>query len=340
MGLVPTALKKRKLKKKTLTADTIEEHREVILAQGKKYKTPMNEMQKKVVIFAGILAGAVILISALIGWLSLYVFQSTGDIAFRVTRVLPLPVASVEGQRVRYGDYLLVYRSSIAPIERQNGKLEQQEGGEWLVQHYKRAAMDTVLKNGFAKRLAKEYDVEVSAVLLEQTIREYRVIGESEWSEASFLRAIQENFGLSRREYEDLVRISLLIREVTVRVDTEALDTIIEVEGLIGSKKSFEEISKSMERVEIGASDGMVDAMTLDGGRAKMALTLEIGQVSEKFVSRNGDGYYIVKTVKKNDGKVEYQSLFVRFTEFERRFNEMRASGGIREFIRLSTAEE
>jgi len=330
----------KKLKEKSLTADTIDEHRDMILARGKKYKIKMNEMQRRVVVFAGGLAAIVLVVAVLIGWLSLYVFQSTGDIAFRLTRVIPVPVATVEGEWVRYSDYLLIYRSSIAPVERQNGKLDpSEEGDRWLIAHYKRAALNSAQRYTYAKRLARDLNVFVTDELLGQTIREYRIVGENEWSEASFIRAIRENFGLSRREYEDLVRMSLLTREVAVAVDVQALDVIKEVERRLAAGEDFVKIADAIPDVEISGSDGMVDVMNLDGGRAKVALGQSVGDVSDSFVSRNGDGYYIVKTTKKENNEVEYTSLFVRFMEFDRRFSEMREAGGIREFIRVEEQE-
>ena len=59
-----------------------------------------------------------------VGWYQLYKAQNTGEVMFRFTKVLRLPVAKVDGVDVLYSDYLMLYRSSIASIERQQGKMD------------------------------------------------------------------------------------------------------------------------------------------------------------------------------------------------------------------------
>ncbi len=50
-------------------------------------------------------------------------------------------------------------------------------------------------------------------------------------------------------------------------------------------------------------------------------------------MSSNGDGYYFVKLVKKTETQVDYVSLFVKFTEFDKRLAEIREQDKIQEYI-------
>ena len=61
-------------------------------------------------------------------------------------------------------------------------------------------------------------------------------------------------------------------------------------------------------------------------------------------VSSNGDGYYFVKLVDKTETQVDYVSLFIKFSEFDKRLEEIRAEGGVKEYIEIpevgQTSEE
>jgi hypothetical protein len=46
---------------------------------------------------------------------------------------------------------------------------------------------------------------------------------------------------------------------------------------------------------------GLIDSKYIDGGRANAALKLNKGEASKAFVSSNGDGYYFVKLIDKNE---------------------------------------
>ena len=81
---------------------------------------------------------------------------------------------------------------------------------------------------------------------------------------------------------------------------------------------------------------GLVDSKNIDGGRATEAMKLEPGQRSGKFVSMNGDGYYFVKLIKKTESEVNFVSIKVPFTEFDNRINNLRESGAIEEFVRIT----
>jgi hypothetical protein len=50
----------------------------------------------------------------------------------------------------------------------------------------------------------------------------------------------------------------------------------------------------------------------------------------------SGDGYYFVKLLKKTDTEVNFVSIKVPFTEFNNRINNLRESGAIEEFVRIT----
>lgn len=96
-----------------ITSDTVAEHRERILAGGRRFKYPLQYVRHKLVfnaIFISVIALAMVVAA---GWWQLYSAQNTSEFMYRITKVLPLPVANVDGQPVLYSDYLMKYLSSV-----------------------------------------------------------------------------------------------------------------------------------------------------------------------------------------------------------------------------------
>ena len=92
----------------------VEERREEVLANGRKFKYPLQYAKHKLV-FNTIIISVVaigILVAAL--WAMLYKFQNTGDVVYRISKVLPVPVAEVDGEKVRFSDYLMISQSITA----------------------------------------------------------------------------------------------------------------------------------------------------------------------------------------------------------------------------------
>jgi hypothetical protein len=83
-----------------ITSETIEQHREHILAGGRKFKYPIQYARHKLVINAILISVAAVIIALVVGWWQLYPQQNTSEFMYHVTKVIPVPVAYVDGQPV------------------------------------------------------------------------------------------------------------------------------------------------------------------------------------------------------------------------------------------------
>ena len=85
--------------------------------------------------------------------------------------------------------------------------------------------------------------------------------------------------------------------------------------------------------MELETLTELVESNNLDSGRAAAAAALkEVGDVSEKFVSKNGDGYYFVKLTAREGNRVQY--------EFGEVMNQIRADNKIEEMITVEAGAE
>ena len=317
--------------------EKVDERRDEILARGKKFKYPLQFTKRKLVRNTIIIAAIAVGGMMAVGWVSLYNMGSTGDVIYRIVRVLPLPVAEVQGENVRFSDYLMFYRSSIRAIEQQSGDLGGDENANEIRNRYKREALDKVEELTYAMKIAKENNIVVTNEEIQEAFSEHRNAGGIEKSEESFLKVILDNFGLSKDEYLRMLELSLYKKKVEIVVDQRANQIAEKVEKMLGENGGSFGATRDVLGGEIiyEETGGLVDSKNIDGGRSTVALGLQSGEISRRFVSSNGDGYYFVKLIEKNETQVNYASIKVDFMEFQERMGKIREEGEITEYIEI-----
>ena len=331
----------KKAEKKT-EEEKVEERREEVLAKGRKFKYPLQWTRHRVIISTILIALVVFAIIVTGGWLALYRIGMTDDLLFNVTKVLPLPVASVDGEDVRFSDYLMLYRSSMISIERQSGGQIDESSYDTLRNEYKRTALTEAEKYTYAIKLAREQNITVSNEEISKEFTRHLSIGGAERSEEGFIKIIKDNFGLDKSEYERMLYLSLIKSKVEQAIDKTASATAAQVESLLASNgNDYQAVAEQLDDAIIyEETGGLVDNKNIDGGRASEATKLEPGQSSGKFISTNGDGYYFVKLIKKTNTEVNFVSIKVPFTEFTKQFTSLEQDGKISEYIDLATSDQ
>ena len=318
--------------------EKVEERREEVLAKGRKFKYPLQWTKHRIVVNTILISIVVIALIVVGGWFALYKLNMTDDLLFRVTKIIPVSVASVDSEPVLFSDYILLYRSSMTSIERQSGNQFDQAAIEDLRYKYKRSALTDAESYTYAIKLAKEQDVTVSQEDITKEFNRHLKIGGIDRSEEAFMKIVVDNFGLDKSEYERMLYLSLIKSAVEEKIDTHATALAAKVEKKLAEngndyKAVAEEFGSEIIYEETG---GLVDSKNIDGGRATEAFKLEPGQSSGKFISMNGDGYYFVKLIKKTESEVNFVSIRVPFTEFNKRFEALFADGKVSEYITLT----
>lgn len=335
----------KKDEKKLVTQKNLEQSREEVIAKGKKFKYPFQYSKHRLVINTILISVAAIVFLIVAGWVELYKAQNTGSVMYRFTKVLNLPVAEIDGVKVRYSDYLMIYRSSINSIEYQQGELDDSDDSNALRQHYKREAMNSAEEYSYALAKLNENGIAIESSEVDELVLYHMQINGQQRSEEAFEGIVEDNFGLSMTEYRRLLTLSLAKKKYSENYDELAKKTLEKAEKLLkensGDMKVTAESLASTKIVTYEKTDGFVDSANLDGGRAIMAKTLgSDGEISKSFVSKKGDSYYIVKLLGKQDNKVKYESIQIRFTEFNDKIKEIRENDGVKEYINLSTSDE
>ena len=331
-----------------ITSDTMAEHREQILAGGRRFKYPLQYSRHKLVFNAIAISLAALIIITIFGWWRLYVVNDTGEFMYRVTRVVPLQVAKIDGQPVRYSDYLMSYRSSIYYSEKNEQLSVKTDEGKRKVELIKEQAMRGALADAYAQKLAKGLSLSISDSELEGFIKEQRQSINGEMSQQTFDASTLEILGLSPSEYRHMISSALLRYKVSYAIDKPALAAANKAIELIngGAGGDFKSLAASVSTASnvnavYGSSGGMVSKTNQDGGLAAAAAKLSKGQTSTAPVkSSRGDGYYILKLLDINETQVSYEYVSVPLTELSSELNKIINTNKVKKYISVKSEEK
>ena len=317
--------------------ERVDKRREEVLATGRKFKYPLLWTKHRIVINTILISIVTLTLIVVSGWFALYQAGMTDDLLYRVTKIIPLSVADVNSEKVLFSDYLMLYRSSMTSIERQSGSQFDEGSVEELRAEYKRNALTEAEKYTYASQLARENDITVSDEEVQTEFNRHLKIGGADRSEDSFMKIVEENFGLSREEYNRMLYLGLLKSKVEITLDKAATSTASKVESLLAANgNDYHAVAEALgPAIKFEETGGLVDSKNIDGGRATEATKLQPGESSGKFISTNGDGYYFVKLVNKTDAEVNFVSIKVPFAEFDQRFEILQAENKITEYITI-----
>lgn len=318
-----------------ITTDTLAEHRERILAGGRRFKYPVQYQRHKLVINAIIIGiGTLILLTALLWW-QLYLVQNTSDLMYRITRVLPVPVASIEGQQVRYSDYLLKYRGAMHYLVERERLNVSTDDGRRQSDFVKDRELRDVVADAYAAKLAKEKNVTVSDVEVEELLKQQ--LEQDGISQDSYNATIMDYYGWSPSEYREIIKKKLLRQKVGYAIDERAEQTSKTVgdrikAGQTDLKALSTTVTSEGSQVTYGAL-GWLPKTNNDGGLTAAASKLSAGQVSGVIRPTTGDGYYYLKVLEVNETQVNYEYIQIPLSVFNEQLRGIEESNRAQYFI-------
>ena len=205
-----------------ITNDTVAEHREKILADGRKFKYPVQYSKHKILINVIIIAIVALVSFSVWLWAMLYRVQATGDFFYSAVRILPLPVASVDGKNVPYSKYLRRLRANIFFKENFGNRDFSTEDGQRELNFIRRQELNNAIKATFAAKIARENNISVSNETIEREIERSLVDdnGAKLTIEEFERNTLRKYYNWSLDDFREVLRSQLLIRKVMEKIDT------------------------------------------------------------------------------------------------------------------------
>lgn len=327
-----------------ITNETVAEHRERILAGGRRFKYPMQYARHKLVLTASLIIVATLIVLGVLGWHQLYVAQNTSTFFYRVTRALPLPVATVDGQAVNYSDYLMYYRGSIHYLEQSERINLASEDGKRQADYNKREALRGAELDAYARKLAKELNLSISNSQVDNEISEARNTSNGRISQETYDASTLTVLGWSPEENRTVIRNNLTRLAVAYAIDTNAKQRADKAAPLVAAADAdFDKIAPELggeakAKAESGAS-GLVPFTNRDGGLSAEAAKLQKGQTSSAIKTTKADGYYFVKLLEKTDTQLSYAYIKIPLTMFNDQFAGLKSQGKVTEYINVPGLE-
>lgn len=320
-----------------ITNETVAEHREKILAGGRRFKYPVQVAKHRLAIISIIIGVLAIVLLVILAWYQLYVAQNTSKLLYRVTEIVPISVASVDGADVRYSSYLKKYRSSIYYLQQQNSINLRSADGQRQSDHIKGRELDSAERDAYAIKVASRNNISVTNKEIDEFIN--RDIARKNISLEAYEKTVLNSFyDWSIGDYREVVKTELLKRKVRFAVDTAAQQKANSLSSQLKNGGDFAAIATAQSDDEAtksnGGDGGTVGADNEDAnGVIAAAQKLQPGQISEPI--KGTDGYYIVKLNAKAATTVSYSIIKVKLTKFESNFTKLREDGKIKEFIEV-----
>lgn len=323
-----------------ITTETIAEHREEVLGSARKYIYPLQHSKHRILLISvSVLIIGIISFFAYVT-LSLYKFNSSSTFLYRVTQVLPLPVAKAGSQLVDYENYLFELRHYKHYYESQlKLDFKTPEGKEQL-DAFKKQALDKVINDAYIKQLAEKYNLSVSDRELDEQIEIVRAQNRLGNSEQVFEDVLKDYWGWSVDDFRRTLRQQILAQKVVATLDTATRERAEQALGELKSGKEFSDVAKKYSDEQAtktrGGDFGNIERTNRDltAKTVEALFNLKPGQYSE--IINIGYSLEIVKNIENaDDGRIHGAHIIFNFQNVEEYLKDYKDQEKTRTFIRV-----
>jgi len=322
-----------------ITNETVAAHRERILAGGRKFKYPLQTPKHRIVLVTVLLVIlTVVTFFGVFTW-GLYVGQNTSQFTQRLTQVLPYPVASVDGQQVRFSDYLLELRSALHYLSTKENVNFNSEDGKRQLEYQKRLALNKATENTYVSKIAKEQGIKVSDNEVNDFVAQEINSNQLGVTEQVFKQVIQDYYDWSFDEYKTSVQHQLLRKKIMAKLDVEGRKRAEDaLAAILGGKDFTEEVKAVSDDPTAKANGGDMGTTTknADDPNSLIATAKSMKPGAISGVIEGTDGFYIVKLIDAKDNTIHIAKLFIAYTALEKQFAQLKKDGKVQEYIKVA----
>lgn len=323
-----------------ITNESVAEHRERVIAEGRRYKYPLQYAKHKLVINTIIVSVAAVLLLISIGWWQLYVVHNTSLFFYRVTQILPLPVGSVDGADVKYSDFMLYYRPSEYYLSKYDEIKPDSQDGKLQLEYKKRDAMDRAIADAYARHIAGQYDVSVSSDEIDKALDALTQADNGTLSEEAVRSSALQVFGMSENDTRTQYSNSILRGKVAFAVDDKASGIVDTIQSRIDKKSNLKDIASELNQqdegvVQYGISGLIGRSTVFSGVNVRDISSVDKGVVGGPLKSLTSDGYIFFRVLSSSDSEVNFEFVHVPLTVFSANLQSLRDDGKIHEYITI-----
>lgn len=227
-----------------ITNDTLAEHREQVLRGARKYVYPLQHSKHRIVVISTSIFVVSVVALFTYSAVALYKLQSTSTFVYRITQVLPFPVAREHGNMIAYESYLFELRHYMHYYETQQKLSFKTPEGQSQLQNYKQRALQSVVDAAYIKELAKQNNVTVTNREVDARIAVVREQNRLGTSNQVFEDVLRDFWGWSLQDFKRSLRQQILARKVVSKLDVSAHAQADAALNELKSGVSFADVAK------------------------------------------------------------------------------------------------
>jgi parvulin-like peptidyl-prolyl isomerase len=323
-----------------ITNETVAEHREEVLSSARKYIYPLQHSEHKVVIISLSLLIVVVIAFFTYCLLALYKFQSTSTFVYRITQVVPFPVAKAGPRFVSYENYLFELRHYIHYSINQQRIDTSSEAWRQEITAFRKRAMQRVIDYAYIKELAQKHKVSVSDSELDDAVALVRSQNRLGSSDQVFADVLKEFWGWSVADFRRELKQQMLAQKVVATLDATTKKRADEVYARLQQGEDFAALAKQYSddtnTREGGGEFGMAVSQTDRDLPPKLVDTLfklKVGETSQ--VVSTGTGLEIIKLNSVEGDKVRFSHILFTYKPVDTYVEPLRSKDKPKQFIGL-----
>jgi hypothetical protein len=226
-----------------ITSETIAEHREEVLKGARKYIYPLRHSKRKIVVIT-----LSVMIAAIIGlfvycYFALYKYYQYNTFVYRVTQVVPFPVAKAGGNYVEYENYLFELRHYVHYYENQQQRNFSGADRDQLL-NFRKQALQNVLNEAYIKQIAGQYHVSVSDKEVSARLAEVRSQNRLGGNNKVFSDVLRDYWGWSVNDFKRSLKQEILAEKVSAKLDNADSQRAAEVLAKAKAGSDFGALAK------------------------------------------------------------------------------------------------
>ncbi len=317
-----------------ITNETVAAHREEVIGKARKYKYPLQHSKHKIVVISGILfvTGVV----AFFGYctLALYKLQSTSTFMYRVTQVIPFPVARADDRFVSYESYLFELRHYTHYYDNH----AKQDFTAQQLQAFKKQALDKVVNDAYIKHLAEQNNVSVTDREVTDQIAIVRNQNRLGSSDKVLEDVLKDYWGWSLEDFKRSLRQELLARKVASALDTAAHGKAEAALAELRNGADFAAVAKKYSEDPSKDSGGDYGAVIAASNRDvppaihDAMFKLQAGQFSD--IVNTGYSLEILKCIETTTDKVHAAHIVIKLKDIMSYVNDVKDKHKARTYIK------
>ena len=239
-----------------ITSETIAEHREEVLSGARRYIYPLQHSKHRIVVVTLTIMVSAIVASLVYCTAALYRYYQYNTFLYRVTQVVPFPIAKADGRYVSYENYLFNLRRYVHYYQtQQQSNLSAPSQKAQLLQ-YRKQALANVIDDAYIKNLAAQHKITVSDSEVSDRIAEVRQQNKLGSDDKVFANVLSNYWGWSVNDFKRALKTQILDEKVAAVLDVPATQKAQSVIAQIKQGADFAALARGNSEDTATAANG------------------------------------------------------------------------------------